>query len=61
LGWIDIVVNLFGPEEIEAGQTGFDTAFMEQVRMPPAMRDGVSMDSYTCGRSGAQGLFRDPL
>lgn len=45
-GHIDIVVNLFGPEEVAAGQTGFDAAFMEQVRMPAAMRGGVGMDEY---------------
>jgi uncharacterized protein len=45
-GHIDIVVNLFGPEEVAAGQTGFDAAFMAQVRMPDAMRGGVSMDDY---------------
>lgn len=45
-GFIDIVVNLFGPDELSSGQTGFDTDFMEQVRMPEAMRTGVSMDDY---------------
>ncbi len=45
-GFIDIVVNLFGPEEVDAGQTGFDANFMEQVRMPEAMRGGVGMDEY---------------
>ena len=45
-GAIDIVVNLFGPDEVAAGQTGFDTAFMDQVRMPAAMRRGVSADDY---------------
>ncbi|WP_174296516.1 amidohydrolase family protein [Sphingomonas bacterium] len=45
-GVIDIVVNLFGPEEVAAGQTGLDAGFMEQVRMPPAMRGGVGMDDY---------------
>lgn len=45
-GIIDIVVNQFGPDEVAAGQTGFDTAFMEQVRMPHAMRCGVGMDDY---------------
>ena len=45
-GFIDIVVNQFGPEEVAAGQTGFDAAFMAQVRMPDAMRAGVSMDEY---------------
>ena len=43
---IDIVVNLFGPEEVAAGQTGFDAAFMDQVRMPQALRSGVSADDY---------------
>jgi uncharacterized protein len=43
---IDIVVNLFGPEQIANGQTGFDTAFMDQVRMPDAMRKGVDADDY---------------
>lgn len=45
-GHIDIVVNLFGPEEVSAGQTGFDAGFMHQVRMPEAMRGGVGMDDY---------------
>ncbi len=43
---IDIVVNLFGPEEVAAGQTGFDPAFMDQVRMPVPIRSGVSADDY---------------
>ncbi|NJS14837.1 MAG: amidohydrolase [Sphingopyxis sp.] len=43
---IDIVVNLFGPEQIASGQTGFDAAFMDQVRMPAAMRAGVDSDAY---------------
>ena len=45
-GFIDIVVNLFGPDEIANGQTGFDTAFMDQVRMPEALRVGVGPDDY---------------
>lgn len=45
-GAIDIVVNLFGPDEIVAGQTGFDSAFMDQVRMPPTLRSGVDADAY---------------
>jgi predicted TIM-barrel fold metal-dependent hydrolase len=45
-GFIDIVVNQFGPEEVAAGQTGFDASFMAQVRMPEAMRGGVGMDDY---------------
>lgn len=43
---IDIVVNLFGPEEVAGGQTGFDSNFMTQVRMPYAMRGGVGIDDY---------------
>ena len=43
---IDIVVNLFGPDEVRAGQTGFDAQFMDQVRMPAAMREGVGPDDY---------------
>ncbi len=45
-GAIDIVVNLFGPDEVAAGLTGFDADFMDQVRMPPDMRGGVGMDDY---------------
>lgn len=45
-GTIDIVVNLFGPDEVAAGQTGFDANFMAQVRMPDAMRGGVGRDDY---------------
>jgi len=45
-GFIDIVVNQFGPEEVAAGQTGFDASFMAQVRMPDGMRGGVGMDDY---------------
>jgi predicted TIM-barrel fold metal-dependent hydrolase len=43
---IDIVVNPFTPLEVSLGQTGFDAAFMEQVRMPEAMRPGVSTEDY---------------
>ena len=45
-GAIDIVVNLFGPDEVQAGQTGFDSDFMQQVRMPESMRGGVGMEDY---------------
>ena len=41
---IDIVVNLFTPEAVRNGQTGFDATFMEQVRMPVDMRGGVTME-----------------
>ncbi len=43
---IDIVTNLFTPDEVAGGQTGVDAAFLEQVRFPEAMRGGVSIDDY---------------
>ena len=43
---IDIVVNLFGPAEVTGGLTGFDANFMDQVRMPSALRGGVDADDY---------------
>jgi predicted TIM-barrel fold metal-dependent hydrolase len=45
-GHIDIVCNLFTPEAVSAGLTGLDDAFKAQVRMPEAMRPGVSIDQY---------------
>lgn len=46
MGFIDIVVNLFTAEEIALGQTGIDADFMTQVRMPEAMRKGISIEQY---------------
>lgn len=46
LNAIDIVVNAFTPTEVAGGQTGFDQAFMTQVRMPEEMREGVSIEDY---------------
>ena len=43
---IDIVCNLFTPEEVRLNRTGLDAAFKEQVRMPPEMRDGVPVSDY---------------
>ncbi len=45
-GIIDIVVNLFTPQEVELGQTGLDEDFKKQVRMPAKMRDGVTIPDY---------------
>ena len=45
-GIIDIVVNLFTPQEVELGQTGLDEDFKKQVRMPAEMRDGVTITDY---------------
>ena len=46
-GIIDIVVNLYTPQEVELGQTGLDDDFKKQVRMPKEMRGGVTTVSYT--------------
>lgn len=45
-GAIDIVANLFTEQEVRLGQTGIDDDFMTQVRIPDAMRRGVSIDEY---------------
>ena len=45
-GIIDIVVNLFTPQEVELGQTGLDEDFKKQVRLPAEMRDGVTIPDY---------------
>ena len=45
-GIIDIVVNLYTPQEVELGQTGLDDDFKKQVRMPEDMRGGVSIPDY---------------
>ncbi len=45
-GAIDIVCNLFTPQEVQNGQTGIDATFKTQVRMPQDMRDGVPMEAY---------------
>lgn len=46
MGAIDIVCNLFTEREVREGRTGLDDAFKQQVRMPEAMRNGVSIDAY---------------
>ena len=45
-GIIDIVVNLYTPQEVELGQTGLDEEFKKQVRMPEKMRSGVKIPDY---------------
>src|SRR5437762_548700 len=45
-GAIDIVCNLFTPEEIAKGQTGLDEEFKVQVRMPEDIRAGVTIPRY---------------
>jgi len=46
MGTIDIVVNLFTPQEVREGRTGLDEDFKAQVRMPPEMRGGVTLENY---------------
>jgi predicted TIM-barrel fold metal-dependent hydrolase len=45
-GFIDIVCNVFTPEAVAENRTGVDENFKIQVRMPPEMRPGVSMENY---------------
>jgi hypothetical protein len=59
-GAIDIVVNLFTPDEVVAGQTGFDANFTSQVRMPEHMKGGVSIENYL-RKMDAAGIERSLL
>jgi predicted TIM-barrel fold metal-dependent hydrolase len=59
-GAIDIVVNLFTPDEVASGQTGFDANFTTQVRMPEAMKGGVSIEDYL-RKMDAAGIERSLL
>ncbi len=45
-GSIDIVCNLFTPQEVRNNQTGLDEDFKSQVRMSDAMRNGVEIEDY---------------
>lgn len=45
-GAIDIVCNLFTPEEVSRGQTGLDDDFKAQVRMSEDIRRGVTIPNY---------------
>jgi len=45
-GAIDIVCNLFTPQEVQQGQTGVDEYFLDQVRFPAELRPGVSLETY---------------
>lgn len=46
MGAIDIVCNLFTEREIREGRTGIDHHFLEQVRFPAELRNGVSIEDY---------------
>jgi predicted TIM-barrel fold metal-dependent hydrolase len=58
-GAIDIVCNLFTEAEVAEGRTGFDDNFMEKVRMPESMRNGVSIEAYLekMDRAGVERSF----
>ncbi len=45
-GAIDIVCNLFTPQEVQQGQTGVDEYFLDQVRFPARLRPGVPLETY---------------
>ena len=49
MGAIDIVCNLFTSREVSEGRTGLDETFKTQVRMPPEIRDGVSVSELISG------------
>ena len=55
-GSIDIVCNLFTPEEVRNNQTGLDETFKTQVRMSDDMRGGVTIEDYIAkmDRSGIE-------
>jgi predicted TIM-barrel fold metal-dependent hydrolase len=59
-GAIDLVCNLFTPTEVANGQTGLDDDFKEQVRMPPEMRGGVTVEDYLA-RMDRAGIERSLL
>ncbi len=59
-GTIDIVCNLFTPEEVQKGQTGLDDEFKAQVRMPEDIRGGVPIKAYL-GRMDRAGVERSLL
>ncbi|TDJ47342.1 MAG: amidohydrolase [Gammaproteobacteria bacterium] len=59
-GTIDIVCNLFTPQEVENGQTGLDEEFKAQIRMPEEIRGGVTIENYL-GRMDRAGIERSLL
>ena len=59
-GAIDIVCNLFTPDEVRSGQTGLDEQFKAQVRMPEEIRGGVTIEDYL-GKMDRAGIERSLL
>ncbi len=58
-GYIDIVCNLYTPRVVAEGRDGLDSAFKSQVRMPQAIRGGVTIEDYLnkMDRSGIEHSF----
>lgn len=56
---IDIVANLFTPQEVANGQTGLDDHFKRQIRMPEGDWGGVEIDEYLrrMDRAGIERTF----
>ncbi len=46
VGAIDIVCNLYTPDEVRNEQTGIDRDFKAQIRMPEHMLEGVAIPDY---------------
>ena len=59
-GVVDIVCNLYTPRTVSEGRTGIDDAFKSQVRMPQAMRAGISINDYV-SRMDRAGIERSLL
>jgi len=59
-GTIDIVCNLFTPQEVKLGQTGLDEAFKVQINMPETIRGGVLIEDYL-GKMDVAGIDRSLL
>jgi hypothetical protein len=59
-GAIDIVCNLFTPQELANGQTGLDENFKAQIRMPEDIRGGVTIERYL-GKMDRAGIERSLL
>lgn len=59
-GAIDIVCNLYTPQTVQEHRTGIDETFKEQVRMPQAMRPGVTIEDYLA-RMDRAGIERSLL
>ncbi len=60
MGAIDIVCNLFTEREIDEGRTGIGPEFLDQIRFPPELRRGVSVEDYL-GRMDRAGVERSLL